>query len=61
MRGEQLILALGPGSAFTRHSRQLIGCESSIGCEPIRGLADQPDIRRYIRVHFITSRCQSDL
>ena len=49
----QLILVLGPGSALS--SRQLIGCESSIGCEPLRDLVDQPDIRRYVSFHSIHS------
>ena len=32
--------------------RQLIGCESSIGCEPLRDRVDKPDIRRYISIQF---------
>ena len=38
--------------------RQLIGCESLIGCEPLRDQVDQTDIRRYLSVHFIHS-CHS--
>ena len=37
--------------------RQIIGCESSNGCEPLWDRVDQPDIRRYIRVQFIHSYC----
>ena len=45
---QQVFALLYPG-------RQLIGCESLIGCEPSRDRVDQPDFRRYISVQFIHS------
>ena len=30
----------------------IFGCESSVGCEPLRDRVDQPDIRRYISVQL---------